>query len=127
MKKTTKTQKITQLDVVIADRIKQRRIILGLKQKELADFLNVSIQQCQKYEAGENRLSGSKLFNLTKIFKVPVSYFFDGLEREPEKDIETKEADNIMEKDVMNLVTHFRLIPEMKLRRGLINFVKELY
>ena len=54
-----------------------RRTLLGLSQETLADSLGLTFQQVQKYERGTNRVSSSRLFDLCRILKVPVAYFFD--------------------------------------------------
>lgn len=50
-----------------------------MSQQTLAGALGVSFQQVQKYEAGSNRISASKLFQISQILGVPVSDFFEGL------------------------------------------------
>ncbi len=52
---------------------------LGLSQTALAEKLGISFQQVQKYESGANRISGSRLWELSQTLGVAVSYFFDGL------------------------------------------------
>jgi transcriptional regulator with XRE-family HTH domain len=51
-----------------------------MKQTELADRLGFTMQQVQKYESADNRISASVLGEIADIFGVPVSYFFAGLE-----------------------------------------------
>lgn len=57
--------------------------MLGMSQEGLGEQLAVTFQQIQKYEKGTNRISASRLYEVSKIFDVPVDYFFDGL---PEDD-----------------------------------------
>jgi transcriptional regulator with XRE-family HTH domain len=69
-----------EADVHIGRRVRERRTELGISQIALGERLGVSYQQIQKYETGANRISGSRLWELSIILKTPVGYFFDGLE-----------------------------------------------
>lgn len=73
-----------------------RRVSLGMLQKELADRLGISFQQVQKYEGGENRIGGSRLFDISCALGVPVNYFFeeipDGIGRLSPAEIVKREA-----------------------------------
>jgi len=71
-----------EVDVYIGRRVRERRMALGMSQVTLAEKLGVSYQQIQKYETGANRISGSRLWEISVILKVPVAYFFEGLTRE---------------------------------------------
>ena len=82
MKKAKKAdpRSVTAIDAYIADRIRKRRLGVGLSQAALAKKLGVSFQQIQKYETGSNRVSASRLFEICKILKVPLASMF---ERDP--------------------------------------------
>lgn len=67
------------VDVHVGRKIKQMRALRRLSQTDVAQKLNLSFQQIQKYEIGSNRVAASRLYELSKIFGVPTSYFFDGL------------------------------------------------
>jgi len=69
----------TAIDEHIGQRIQLRRVMLGLSQKDLAEKCGVSFQQIQKYETAGNRISASRLFDLSVILETPVSFFFRGL------------------------------------------------
>ena len=70
---------IGPVDVHVGARLRQRRTLLGMTQTNLGDALGVSFQQMQKYERGMNRISASRLFDLSRVFDVPVEYFFDDM------------------------------------------------
>ncbi len=70
---------ISPIDVHVGARLRQRRTLLGMTQTNLGDALGVSFQQMQKYERGMNRISASRLFDLSRVFDVPVEYFFDDM------------------------------------------------
>jgi transcriptional regulator with XRE-family HTH domain len=67
------------IDVYIGQRIKLRRDMLGITQKQLASACGVSFQQIQKYESGETRLVSERLYQLGLVLDVPVSFLFSGL------------------------------------------------
>lgn len=66
-------------DIEVGKRIKLRRQMIHVSQDVLARETGVTFQQIQKYESGHNRVSASRLYQVAKVLKVPVSYFFDGL------------------------------------------------
>ncbi|MEE8445226.1 MAG: helix-turn-helix transcriptional regulator, partial [Alphaproteobacteria bacterium] len=53
--------------------------MLGMSQERLGGALGLTFQQVQKYERGANRISASRLHDLTSILDVPVSFFFEGI------------------------------------------------
>jgi transcriptional regulator with XRE-family HTH domain len=65
-----------ELDGWIGSRIRDRRRMLGLAQHELAEALGISHQQLQKYEAGKNRISASRLWWCADVLDTPIDYFF---------------------------------------------------
>ena len=68
------------VDVLVGRRARERRTLEGMSQTAVAERLGLTFQQLQKYEKGHNRISASKLYELTQIFDVPVSYFYEGME-----------------------------------------------
>ena len=70
---------ITSVDEHIGQRLQLRRVMLGLSQKDLADACGISFQQLQKYEVANNRISASRLFELSTVLETPMSFFFMGL------------------------------------------------
>ena len=67
------------IDVHVGSRIRLRRTLLGMSQERLGDSLGLTFQQVQKYERGANRVGASRLFDLSRVLDVPVSFFFDDL------------------------------------------------
>lgn len=65
------------IDVHVGNRIRLRRLVLKLSQEKLADMLGITFQQVQKYEKGMNRVGSSRLWDLSKVLNVSVSFFFD--------------------------------------------------
>ena len=70
------------VDVHVGGRVRVRRRLLGMTQERLAELIDVTFQQVQKYERGSNRISASKLFAIASALEVSIGYFFEGLEGE---------------------------------------------
>lgn len=70
---------ISAIDEHIGQRVQLRRVMMGLSQKDLARVCGVTFQQIQKYETAGNRISASRLFELSTALDTPVSFFFLGL------------------------------------------------
>lgn len=66
------------IDTRVGSRVRTRRQELGLSQEKLGDALGLTFQQVQKYEKGVNRVSASRLQQLSHILRVPIAYFFEG-------------------------------------------------
>ena len=67
------------LDLHVGKRLRLRRTLLGMSQEQLGVELNITLQQVQKYERGANRIIASRLWDMSQILDVPVSYFFDDM------------------------------------------------
>jgi transcriptional regulator with XRE-family HTH domain len=67
------------IDVHVGSRIRLRRTLLGLSQERLGEALGLTFQQVQKYEIGMNRVSASRLFDLSRVLDVPIGFFFDNV------------------------------------------------
>jgi transcriptional regulator with XRE-family HTH domain len=78
MKKTT--QRTQEIDRHVGGRIRERRIMLGLTQQQLADMIGVTYQQAHKYERGINRVSAGRLFEIGRVLGVPVAFFYEGID-----------------------------------------------
>jgi len=67
------------VDQHVGQRIKLRRILMGMTQGQLADAIGLTFQQIQKYERGANRVSASKLWELGNILEVTVQHFYEDM------------------------------------------------
>ncbi len=72
------------IDVHVGNRVRIRRTLLGMSQGKLGKEIGLTFQQIQKYERGMNRIGSSRLFELSRVLDVPVSYFFDDLPEDVE-------------------------------------------
>ena len=64
-------------------KLRMRRLSLGLTQTKVANAINVTFQQIQKYEKGTNGVSSSRLIQLSNFLKVPITYFFEDFSDNP--------------------------------------------
>ncbi len=67
------------VDIYVGNRLRKKRLEVGISQEQLGDAIDVTFQQIQKYEKGYNRISCSKLFEISQYLKTKVGYFFEGL------------------------------------------------
>ncbi len=76
----TPSGKPNPIDVHVGTRVRLRRTLMGMSQEKLGDALGLTFQQVQKYERGANRIGASRLFDLSRVLEVPISYFFEEME-----------------------------------------------
>jgi transcriptional regulator with XRE-family HTH domain len=114
------TSRTQDVDRHVGARIRERRIMLGLTQQQLADLIGVTYQQAHKYERGINRVSAGRLFQVAQVLSVPVSYFFDGLEQENERAISSRE------RMCLELARNFAQIPNERHQEALSQLARVL-
>ena len=73
------------IDIHVGNRIRMRRNLLGWSQEKLGDLLGLTFQQVQKYEKGLNRVSASRLWDFSTVLSIPVSFFFEDMDKEVAK------------------------------------------
>jgi transcriptional regulator with XRE-family HTH domain len=74
-----KESRPSPIDTHVGGRIRLRRTLLGMSQERLGESLGLTFQQVQKYERGVNRVGASRLFDLSRVLDVPISFFFDDM------------------------------------------------
>jgi len=114
------TSRTQDIDRHVGARIRERRIMLGLTQQQLADLIGVTYQQAHKYERGINRVSAGRLFEVAQVVGVPVSYFFDGLEQGGERGISPRE------RMCLELARNFAQIPNERHQEALSQLARAL-
>ncbi len=105
------------VDVHVGKRIRHRRWMVGLTQQQLAEQVGIKFQQIQKYETGMNRVSASRLWDISKALEVPVVFFFAGLEGSQEQKVGGVPVDLLSDKEAMGLVRSYYSLPEKQRRR----------
>ena len=67
------------IDMHVGKRVRLRRTLMGMSQEQLGANLDITFQQVQKYERGSNRISASRLWDISQILDVPISFSFDDM------------------------------------------------
>jgi transcriptional regulator with XRE-family HTH domain len=120
-------------DKHVGNRVRIRRLMLGVSQTKLADALGITFQQVQKYEKGANRISASKLQHISRFLQAPIPFFFEGLPGASDKP--AKNDDTIVPSDIfqslastegLSLVKSFTRIKRPQLRRCIVSLVDGL-
>jgi transcriptional regulator with XRE-family HTH domain len=118
------------IDLHVGKRLRRRRRLLGMTQQDLASQVGVRFQQIQKYECGANRVTSSRLYDLSRALNVSVQYFFDGITpadapANPANDAERLEGDILSQKETLELVRAYYRLSERP-RRRLLELAKAL-
>lgn len=125
----------TAIDEHIGQRVQLRRLMMGLSQKDLAKICGVTFQQIQKYESAGNRISASRLFELSTALETPVSFFFLGLPGnmpEPTKSgkitraSEQKSDDPLAKNESLQLINLYWKLPTDDQRKMVMKMLKSL-
>jgi transcriptional regulator with XRE-family HTH domain len=109
------------IDLHIGKRLRRRRRLLGLTQQQLAESIGIWFQQIQKYECGANRVTASRLYELSVALNVPVTYFYQGLMAEssgaPANDRDQIAADVLSQKETLELIRAYYKLGERPRKR----------
>lgn len=119
-----------ETDLHVGKRLRRRRRLLGMTQQDLAGMVGVRFQQIQKYECGANRITSSRLYELSKALNVSVQYFFDGMldaahGARPANDADSIEGDILSQKETLELVRAYYRLGERP-RKRLLELAKAL-
>lgn len=122
------------IDVHVGSRLRMRRMLVGMSQEKLGESLDLTFQQIQKYEKGSNRISASRLYDMSRILDVPVQFFFDDMVRsdatgkgkadKPSGSFEMIEF--LSSPDGAQLVRTFSEIDSPEVRRNILDLVKSV-
>lgn len=125
------------VDIHVGSRVRLRRTLQGMSQEKLGDAVGLTFQQIQKYERGANRIGASRLYELSRILDVPVSFFFDDMPDE----VQTAEPydhgmgdhsqsafgpDPLGRRETLDLVQTYYRINNDKVRKRLFELAKSL-
>ncbi len=123
------------VDIHVGARVRLRRTLLGMSQEKLGDALRLTFQQVQKYERGANRISASRLFDLSRVLDVPVSFFFDDMSEATTAAVtddvcttsaDSSEPDPMAKRETLELVRAYYRIPDSTVRKRLFEMTKAL-
>lgn len=124
------------IDVHVGSRVRLRRTLLGMSQEKLGEAIGLTFQQVQKYERGANRIGASRLFDLSRVLDVPVSFFFDDMADDleiaplvdsvPAYDDRTAffDGDSVAKRETLELVRAYYRIMDPGVRKRLFELTK---
>ena len=116
------------VDKKVGQRVRSRRLEIGMSQERLAELLGGTFQQVQKYEKGVNRIAVSRLWDISVALELPVGRFFEGLATargvaEPRQEFVD---DALATPEGSQLMAMFGSIKSPKLRRKVLDLVRTL-
>ncbi len=120
------------IDAYVGARVRLRRTLLGMSQEKLADALDLTFQQIQKYERGMNRIGASNLYKIAQVLHVPISYFFDDMPENLDENSDRRLVEDLFNtrhvgrRETINLVRHFYRIPDAETRERLVALMERL-
>jgi transcriptional regulator with XRE-family HTH domain len=140
---TEKESRPSPIDIHVGTRIRLRRTLLGMSQERLGEALGLTFQQVQKYERGVNRVGASRLFDLSRVLDVPISFFFDDMpdslatafgghpsgRRAAAGFAETQEGfgdDTLSRRETLELVRAYYRITDPAVRKRVFDLIKSM-
>jgi transcriptional regulator with XRE-family HTH domain len=127
---------INPTDKHVGSRVRMRRLMLDMSQTDIANALGLTFQQVQKYEKGSNRISASRLQQISQILQVSVPFFFEGApaasgirqaaQGTADAPSPAYVSDFLATSDGLALVKAFMCIKDPKLRRAIVRLVEEI-
>lgn len=123
--RTAGRSRAQDVDRYVSSRIRQRRIMLGLTQQQMAELIGVTYQQAHKYEKAVNRISAGRLLRIALALGVEIDYFFRGAE--PDDDSQTRAQELVpKQRMLLELSRNFSLIKSSKHREALCHLARAL-
>jgi transcriptional regulator with XRE-family HTH domain len=132
--RTVPKKQANPIDAQVGNRVRLRRMLVGMSQEKLGEMLGLTFQQVQKYEKGVNRIGAGRLFHVAEILGVPVNYFYEGATSQMNGAgagfAEPEESPPVMEflssGEGLQLSLAFMRIKDTKVRKRLLELVKTL-
>jgi transcriptional regulator with XRE-family HTH domain len=112
------------VDRYVSLRIRQRRIMLGLTQQQMAELIGVTYQQAHKYETGINRISAGRLYQIARALGVEISYFFEDVE--PGSGVTRSQELMPQQRMLLELARNFAAIRSRKHQEALCHLARVL-
>ena len=122
-------KKPSTVDSQVGNRVRVRRMLLGMSQERLGELLGLTFQQVQKYEKGTNRIGAGRLFQIAQILGVPIDYFYEGAEAHVNSSasmVSPPVAEFLSSSEGLQLAMAFTQIRSMKLRRRVVELVRTM-
>ena len=123
-----KRGRATDVDALVGKHIRNRRMLLGMSQSELAGALGITFQQLQKYERGLNRVGAGRLYEVSRALQAPVSYFFSGTEEpeDPSLGLDEEANSRFNQRETVELVRAYYGVRDRAVRRRLLDLVRAI-
>jgi transcriptional regulator with XRE-family HTH domain len=122
---TSNKRNTADAESLIGERIRLRRIQVGMSQEQLGKFLGVTFQQIQKYEKGANRVSAGRLVKIAEALECNVMTFFEGLDL-IDAPTSTPFTQFLATKDGIAIIEAMLKIRTQELRRLVIDIAEKL-
>eukprot|EP00998_Keelungia_sp_KM082_P011512 NODE_7780_length_577_cov_1.475556_g7757_i0.p2 GENE.NODE_7780_length_577_cov_1.475556_g7757_i0~~NODE_7780_length_577_cov_1.475556_g7757_i0.p2 ORF type:complete len:165 (-),score=12.58 NODE_7780_length_577_cov_1.475556_g7757_i0:4-498(-) len=133
----TASGKPNPVDIHVGARVRLRRTLLGMSQEKLGEAIGLTFQQVQKYERGANRVGASRLYDLSRVLEVPVSFFFDDMpdeistksvheRREMSESPDPFDNDPMNRRETLELVRAYYRITDQTQRKRVFELVKSM-
>jgi transcriptional regulator with XRE-family HTH domain len=123
----------TVVDTHVGQKIRARRMFLGMSLTDVADAAGLAYQQIQKYEKGVNRVGASRLQQISDMLSISPSYFFEGAPTVGKKTLapkgelsESAIVSFLATREGIALVRGFLAIKDKPIRQNLIEFIASL-
>lgn len=118
------------VDAHVGTRVRLRRMLVGMSQERLGELLGLTFQQVQKYEKGVNRIAAGRLFEISSILGVPISFFYEDFDGHRRGFAESGESAPVMEfvssNEGFQLSLAYMSIKDPKVRRRILDLVRSL-
>jgi transcriptional regulator with XRE-family HTH domain len=117
------------IDLHVASRLRERRILLGISQPKLAAAMGITFQQVYKYEQGKSRIGAGRLYEFAKVLGVPITFFFEGTADALTPAVPLvfgDHTDELNRREAIELFTAYRAISDPILRRSLRDLARAL-
>jgi transcriptional regulator with XRE-family HTH domain len=102
-----------EIDRYLGTRLREARLLRGVTQEELGQYVGVSFQQIQKHEKGENRISAGRIYRVSRFLEIPLEFFF----------AENKEQPNTVCAEAIRIAAHINKLPSDSIQRHLKQLV----
>jgi transcriptional regulator with XRE-family HTH domain len=121
-------KKANPIDAQVGNRVRIRRMLIGMSQERLGDLLGLTFQQVQKYEKGVNRIGAGRLFEIARILGVPIDFFYDGVAASIDgvADATPPVMEFVSSGEGLQLSLAFMKIKDPKVRKRVLDLVKSL-
>jgi transcriptional regulator with XRE-family HTH domain len=117
------------IDIQVGNRVRIRRMLIGMSQERLGDLLGLTFQQVQKYEKGVNRIGAGRLYEVSRILNVPIDFFYQGVASEPgapAPEAAPPVLEFVSSGEGLQLSLAFMKIKDIKVRKRVLDLVKSL-